>query len=285
MAPELRRGHPRGRSADPVPVFDFPDILRYIHKPMPNCRMSSPARANSASPRIRETASRPRRPSRLGRLGEVGLLAALLAALVAGCATFGSPARRESAAPPAAEKPATEVQRRVAESAAALVGRKRLTIDGRRFRYDCTGTILAAHYAAGIDLEAEFDRYTGNGVLRLYKLAGDHGLIREGDTPRPGDVVFWDNTYDRNGDGRWNDSLTHAGIVIRSYGDGRVDYVHHNYREGIVVARMDLGSPEVHRTGGRLVNSPMRMKSDRHLEPSRWLASHLYRSRGMLYRL
>jgi hypothetical protein len=98
-------------------------------------------------------------------------------------------------------------------------------------------------------------------------------------------VIFWDNTYDRNGDGAWNDSLTHAGVVIRTYADGSVDYVHHNYRDGIVIARMSLASPDLHQSGALLVNSPMRMKSHRHMNPSQWLASHLYRSAGMLYEL
>ncbi|NBB91260.1 MAG: CHAP domain-containing protein [Spirochaetes bacterium] len=177
------------------------------------------------------------------------------------------------------------VQQRVVESARSLVGVRSLRINGRRFRYDCTGTILAAYYGAGIDLEAEFSVYTGNGVARLFKLAAAHELVYTGDSPSPGDVIFWDNTYDRNGDGAWNDTLTHAGVVIRTYDDGSVDYVHHNYREGIVVARMSLASPDLHQSGALIANSPMRMKSHRHMNPSRWLASHLYRSAGMLYEL
>ncbi len=177
------------------------------------------------------------------------------------------------------------VQQRVVDSAKSLVGARTLRINGRRFRYDCTGTILAAYYGAGIDLEAEFSAYTGNGVARLFKLAAAHELVYSGDSPRPGDVIFWDNTYDRNGDGTWNDPLTHAGVVIRTYEDGSVEYVHHNYREGIVVARMSLASPDLHQSGALLVNSPMRMNSHRYINPSRWLASHLYRSAGMLYEL
>ena len=179
----------------------------------------------------------------------------------------------------------SSVQQRVVESARSLVGARSLRINGRRFRYDCTGTILAAYYGAGIDLEAEFSAYTGNGVARLFKLAAAHELVYTGDSPSPGDVIFWDNTYDRNGDGAWNDTLTHAGVVIRTYADGSVDYVHHNYRDGIVIARMSLASPDLHQSGALLVNSPMRMKSHRHMNPSKWLASHLYRSAGMLYEL
>lgn len=231
------------------------------------------------------------------------LAAATIAIVLSGCTTLATlpfhggppePARNGSPAGAAAERHAgTEVraeelsdaQARVVASAESLVGRRNLRVNGRRFNYDCTGTILAAYYGAGIDLQAEFSRYTGNGVARLFKLAADHDLVYSGDSPSPGDVIFWDNTYDRNGDGAWNDRLTHAGVVIRAYEDGSVDYVHHNYRDGIVVARMNLGDPDVHQVGGAVVNSPMRMRSHRHVNPSQWLSSHLYRSSGMLYGL
>lgn len=202
--------------------------------------------------------------------------------LLAGCATLREPAGPSSQTEGVELSP---LQHRVAQSALSLVGRRVLRIDGRRFRYDCTGTILAAHYAAGIDLEKRFREYTGNGVARLYKLARAEDLLAGDRTPRPGDILFWDNTYDRNGDEAWNDPLTHAGIVVRAYPDGRIDYVHHNYREGIVVARMNLSSPDTHHRDGTLVNSPMRMKSHRHLAPSKWLSSHLYRTSGRLHEL
>ncbi len=31
---------------------------------------------------------------------------------------------------------------------------------------------------------------------------------------RLGDLVFFDNTYDRNGDGKFDDRITHVGIVV-----------------------------------------------------------------------
>ncbi|MFP4637713.1 MAG: NlpC/P60 family protein [Spirochaetaceae bacterium] len=243
-------------------------------------------------------------PSRASRAALVATAAAIL---IVGCTTLpstpfardgggtiGDPANAggTGGAPAAgphraevAEEELSPEQREVVETAGSLVGREKLRVNGRRFRFDCTGTILAAYYGAGIDLEREMKAYSGNGVTRLYKLSRDKRLLYEGERPRPGDVIFWDNTYDRDGDGQWNDRLTHAGVVIRTYEDGSVDYVHHNYREGIVVARMSLAAPDRHRDGEVLVNSPMRMKSHRSLRPSHWLASHLYRSAGMLYRL
>ena len=239
----------------------------------------------------------PRR--RTGTFPRLMLAATASALLLAGCASIvtrpsGGGSADAGATGAAAVHPHAQevrsddlssVQQRVVDSARSLVGARSLRINGRRFRYDCTGTILAAYYGAGIDLEAEFSSYTGNGVARLFKLAAAHELVYTGDSPSPGDVIFWDNTYDRNGDGAWNDTLTHAGVVIRTYADGSVDYVHHNYRDGIVVARMSLASPDLHQSGALLVNSPMRMKSHRHMNPSQWLASHLYRSAGMLYEL
>lgn len=236
----------------------------------------------------------------LNRLLRLGLTAGATALILSGCATIaglpfhgGPPGAGGATGAAPQHAPSTEVrteeltgvQQQVVESARNLVGRRNLRVNGRRFNYDCTGTILAAYYGAGIDLQAEFGRYTGNGVARLFKLAADRNLIYTGIEPSPGDVIFWDNTYDRNGDGAWNDQLTHAGVVIRTYEDGSLDYVHHNYREGIVVARMSLAAPDVHRSGEALINSPMRMRSHRHLNPSQWLSSHLYRSSGMLYGL
>lgn len=174
---------------------------------------------------------------------------------------------------------------RVARSARSFIGRRNMNVGGRRFNYDCSGTILAIYYHAGIDLLPEFHRQGGNGVRRLYAIAADHRLLYAPKLPTPGDVIFWDNTYDRNGDGMWNDELTHAGIVVSVSEGGQVEYVHHNYRRGIVMERMNLLEPDVHTGGDGLVNSPMRMRSHRYIRPSEWLASHLYRGSGRLHEL
>ncbi|MFO8065805.1 MAG: CHAP domain-containing protein [Spirochaetia bacterium] len=250
-------------------------------------------------PAGRSRRRRPATPSAGHLIPGGALVAFFFAILIVGCATtsrgpFASPSDSspsgsqhvDSPEPaPVEEQRLGATQKQVVDAAEDLVGRQNLEINGRRFPFDCTGTILAAYYAAGIDLQAEFDRYTGNGVARLYKLSEDADLVYKQDTPRPGDVIFWDNTYDRNGDGRWNDSLTHAGIVIRGYEDGSVDYVHHDYNRGVVVARMNIDEPDVHTSDDTLVNSPMRMRRDRHIKPSQWLAGHLYRSGAELYRL
>ncbi len=178
------------------------------------------------------------------------------------------------------------VQGKIVASALHAADTQSVAIGSKRFNYDCSGTILSIYYRAGIDLTPSFNEGKGNGVARLYQIGDRNQLLYDSPIPQPGDLVFWDNTYDRNGDGEFNDALTHAGIVISSASDGTIEYVHHNYSKGIVVERMNLIRPAAHQDAdGRLVNSPMRMSSHRHIGPDLWLAGQLYRVFGMHYRL
>ncbi len=186
------------------------------------------------------------------------------------------------------EKALTPLQKKLVEGAYNLVGIKdRIVVRGRRFNFDCTGTVLAIYYYAGIDLSRDFSRYTGNGVLRLYKMLYNRKLIYLTNYPVPGDLIFWDNTYDRNGDGKWNDYLTHVGMVVGVKSDGTIQYVHDHIRKGITIERMNLLYPDVYvrKSNGKqiIVNAPMRMKVAGVRHPSKWLASQLLRAFGKAY--
>ena len=99
----------------------------------------------------------------------------------------------------------SEVQRLLGEGARRMIGRRHLVVRGRTFPYDCTGLVLAIYWYAGIDLARDFAQYSGNGVARLYRSLERQNLLYSSTRPATGDVIFWDNTYDRNGDGAWND--------------------------------------------------------------------------------
>ena len=168
-----------------------------------------------------------------------------------------------------------------------LIGKSEIVVRGRRFNMDCSGVVSAAYFAAGIDLTKEFNRYRGNGVSRIYQTLDRRDLLYDSKIPVPGDIIFWDNTYDRNGDGKWNDLLTHMGVVVSIGEDGRVEYVHENYRKGVVVEYMNLLSPDVNTRIVRgetiMVNSAMRMKGQ--VDRPQWLSSHLYKILGKGYEL
>ena len=176
---------------------------------------------------------------------------------------------------------------RVVEGARSLIGADVLTVKGKTFPYDCTGLVRAAYWYAGIDLTKDFSKYTGNGVTRIYRTLESDGLLYTPEVPAPGDIIFWDNTYDRNEDGMWNDPLTHVGIVVDVSYQGQIKYVHANYRKGIVPEYMNLRNPDTNTKTvfGKTVtvNSAMRMKGQ--VVNAKWLSSHLLREFGRGYLL
>jgi hypothetical protein len=210
--------------------------------------------------------------------------ALLLVVLLFSCSSMAGP---RSALAPDLPAETTDVQRLLAEGARRVLGRRHLVVRGRTFPYDCTGTVLAIYWYAGIDLARDFDKYSGNGVLRLYQSLEKENLLYTTTRPVTGDIIFWDNTYDRNGDGAWNDTLTHMGMVLRSWPDGTIQYVHLNYSRGIVIENMNLLEPDLHkelvRGSLRILNSPIRLREPGRPHPPLWLAGQLYRMLGMGY--
>lgn len=178
-------------------------------------------------------------------------------------------------------------QLRLLAGARYVLGKTELIVNGQRFNYDCSGTILAIYAYAGINLGARFNRYTGGGVTRIYKIMRANKLLYTSYYPVPGDIIFWDNTYDENGDGKWNDELTHAGMVVGVSPNGEISYVHQNYHRGIVIERMNLLYPNIYTRiidgVTVIVNSPMRMRGSPK-GPS-WLSGQLIRSLGKGYLL
>ena len=218
-------------------------------------------------------------------LSPVGRTAAALAfVLLFSCTSIMGPRSGSTFSRPAET---SDVQRLLAEGARKVLGRRHLVVRGRSFPYDCTGLVLAIYWYAGIDLARDFEQYSGNGVLRLYHSLERENLLYSSPHPNTGDIIFWDNTYDRNGDGAWNDSLTHVGMVLASHPDGSIQYVHLNYTRGIVIESMSLLEPDLHkklvRGQLRILNSPIRLKEPGRPHPPLWLAGQLYRVLGMGY--
>jgi len=205
--------------------------------------------------------------------------------LLEACAT--APARVQPEAVNPAARGTEEIRRKLAEGGQYVLGKRELIIRGRRFNMDCTGAVLAIYYYAGIDLARDFNKYTGNGVTRLYKSLEAEELLYDTRYPVTGDIIFWDNTYDRNEDGQWNDPLTHVGMVMNVSADGNVEYVHLNYRKGIIIENMNLRQPEIHQKMEkgqlRIINSPMRMKQAGKSHPENWLSGQLFKIFGMGY--
>jgi len=185
--------------------------------------------------------------------GRARLLIALAAAL--GCAgqrpsVIGEPVAAARPLPP-------DALQTVLAGARDSLGDPEL--DGRRLPTDCSGYVRALYARAGVDLFSE-GRRADNGVRAIVRWVEIHGVLHRQKVPDPGDLVFFDNSYDRNGDGRLNDPLTHVGLVEEVLADGTALIVHAT-NHGIVREPMNLLRP--HQTAGedgRTINAPLRRK-------------------------
>jgi hypothetical protein len=149
----------------------------------------------------------------------------------------------------------------IVQTAARLVGARTITSQGKRIAYDCAGVARAVYLEHGIDLYRATSReMNANGVRLIHNHVHRHGVLHRGPDVMPGDLVFFDNTWDFNGDGEANDPLTHIGIVEEVEPDGTVVFIS-RVASAIERYRMNLEQPHIHRTGdGRVLNDYIRRK-------------------------
>ena len=144
------------------------------------------------------------------------LLVGLL--LLPGCATLG-----------AKQKLRRDVDR-VLEQATLLMGETKVSVDGVPFRSDCSGFVLACY--SSIDRRLIDPTIPAkSGTELIFKTLKKQGRIVKG-KGKAGDLVFFHNTWDKNGNGLRDDRFTHIGLVESVDPDGRVHFAH--YASGVV---------------------------------------------------
>lgn len=171
----------------------------------------------------------------------------------------------------------------IVHSAVRLLGSKSITIQGRRINYDCAGVTRAIFLEHGIDLyrSSHLD-VNANGVRLIHNHVRQHGTLHQDLDVRPGDLVFFDNTWDFNGDGLLNDPLTHVGIVEQIEPDGTVIFIS-RVAGAVARYRMNLSQPHVHKTAeGRLLNDYIRRKRPTDPENTARLTGELFSFYGNL---
>jgi len=133
-------------------------------------------------------------------------------------------------------------------------------LDGDAVPTDCSGYLHALYRRAHVDLFSE--ALPGdNGVRAIVRWVQRYGHLSRARLAAPGDLVFFDNSYDRDGDRRLNDRLTHAGLVEQVLPDGTLLIVH-STNHGIVREPMNLFRPhEATDAAGRAINAPLRRKA------------------------
>lgn len=118
-----------------------------------------------------------------------------------------------------------------------------------RYRSDCSGWIRCVYSHLGIDAFAPPNFRSNSGTFLLYHYILNYGTLHKGQ-PKPGDIVFWHGSVDRNKNGRLDDDpLTHVGLVDKVDPDGRVQLYHAGYgsKPGVIRAYMYLKDPSLWR--------------------------------------
>jgi hypothetical protein len=173
----------------------------------------------------------------------------------------------------------------VVAEAVRHVGATAVRVRGQSFRYDCSGFVRGMFATLGLDVMSLGNEFPGaNGVRLIYEYMGRNGVNHRRARPDPGDVIYWDDTVDKNKDGRVNDPLTHIGIVVSVDDDGTVHFVHRN-NSGIVREVMNLRRPSDERDeGGKRLNDWLRAKKRREPPGVKHLAGELFAGYGTLTR-
>jgi hypothetical protein len=184
---------------------------------------------------------------------------ALLVAALAGCAGPASSVRQ------ALDR--SDLQARLAARGASLLGqgREQFRVAGQAFNGDCSGFVEAVYALEGIPLRRILQGAAPrepSAVAAAWEAARALGVRWTGsEWPSPGDLVFFDDTWDRNGNGRRDDRLTHVGIVEWVDVDGTVTFLHRG-GHGVVRAQLNLRHPDRQRgEDGRPLNAPLRVRA------------------------
>lgn len=106
----------------------------------------------------------------------------------------------------------------VATAAQSFLGHRALVALGKTYRFDCSGFVEASLAKAG--------RAASGSSASLFEQAQERGVLHHRKTPDPGDIAFFDDTYDRNRNGRVDDPLSHVAVVESVDPDGTIHLVH-----------------------------------------------------------
>lgn len=129
-------------------------------------------------------------------------------------------------------------------SSVVAEARDQLELPDPDFRDDCSGYVSAVFTAVGVPMDGI--------VVSIWDSAVRYDALHWG-LPHPGDLVFFEHTYDRELDER-----THIGIVLAVEADGTATFAHAGTSSGRQLGRINTFRPSVYQEGGRTLNSYLR---------------------------
>jgi len=117
----------------------------------------------------------------------------------------------------------------------------------KTLRGDCSSLVIAILARAGAQ--------ASGGSRDFWQAALRDGRLVE--QPTPGDLAFFDFTYDANHNGLLDDLLTHVATVVALEPPATVVMVHWG-SHAVKELRMTLDQPDIEVDAGRILNQPLR---------------------------
>lgn len=122
------------------------------------------------------------------------------------------------------KRPKDDVQQ-VLDRALMMMGAEKIRVGNRPYRADCSGFVSAVYEAEGVQLD-KAGVSADSGTETIYRSLKAWGRLVPDRQVRPGDLAFFHNTWDRNGNKLRDDRFTHVALVERVGADGTIDLLH-----------------------------------------------------------
>lgn len=151
---------------------------------------------------------------------------------------------------------------------------------------DCSGFVLAVYKSANIGgFETLASNIEGeNGVKIIYNTLEKSRKIYRKKIPKIADIVFFDNTYDRNKNGAVNDKLTHVGIVLAvNKKTGTITFIHSSTSDGVTEGYANLYHPNQEKLNGETINSSLRIQKETDPPDTKYYAGALIHAFGTVF--
>jgi len=163
----------------------------------------------------------------------------------------------------------------------SVIGKKgNITIDGKEFTADCSGMVRGVYSSIGMDLLERYREFpeAEGGVDIMYQSYKNQEWKDKNRLPKTGDLIIFNNTYDKNHNNKWDDFLTHIAVVEGIEKGSRTVSLIHSVNSGIRRYRMNLDQPKVYMSGGRKFNDFLRRRPDWDQVRTKYMSGSLFYS-------
>lgn len=164
--------------------------------------------------------------------------------------------------------------------------------ESKKYPNGASGLAKLMYNVIGIDITRiesdEMKKEDGkwmDGIETINKFITKYGTFFTDKDPKPGDFIFFNNTYDKNKNGEVDDELTQIGIVTEVSKDGTVHFINKSWN-GIGVRQMNLKTPSEgtikDKNVTKTINSVMRGKNKKDKEGTPYVAGECFKTYGSL---